>query len=77
MPEEYLVDGGYASLSDIEDAEKKGVAIYASPNKPRNNARNCYAPMKSDSEEITKWRSRMGTPEAQAIYKSGHLRLSG
>jgi len=69
-PAEALVDGGFASLEDIEQLAKKEqpTTIYAPVQKPRND-RDQYAPRKDDSPEIAEWRVRMGTAEAQAIYK--------
>jgi len=69
-PAEALVDGGFASLEDIEQLARKEhpTTIYAPVQKPRKD-RSQFAPRKDDSPEIAEWRVRMGTAEAQAIYK--------
>jgi len=36
---------------------------------PKNPARNPHAPLPRDLPAVAAWRERMGTPEAQAIYK--------
>ena len=69
-PAEALVDGGFASLQDIEQLarRKQPTTIYAPVQKPRND-RSQFSPRKDDSPEIAEWRVRMGTEQAQAIYK--------
>jgi transposase len=68
-PAEHLADGGYTRLDDIAALERAGSTIYAPPPKPRDKARDRFAPLPGDPPEIAAWRRRMGTPEAKAIYK--------
>jgi transposase len=69
IPAESLVDGGFAGLKDIEKASELGTKVYAPVAKPKDNARDPYAPLVTDSPVIAQWRQRMGTPEAKEIYK--------
>jgi transposase len=69
---EHLMDGGYASLDSIDEAEKAGVTVYAPVSKKcqnRNPQADPYARKKDDTDETFAWRQRMQTDEAKAIYK--------
>ncbi len=70
-PNEVLVDGGFAKLDDIEvvSAPDKGCTVFAPVPKPKNEARDRYEPLPSDSPAVAEWRKRMGTEEAKEIYK--------
>lgn len=69
VPEELLVDGGYNNHDDIATLASKGVKVYAPVQKPRDNTRDRYAPLKSDGPSVAAWRERMGTDKAKEIYK--------
>jgi transposase len=69
IPEETLVDGGFASLKDIEKGSELGTVIYAPVAKPKDKARDPYVPLATDSPSVAQWRQRMGTPEAKEVYK--------
>lgn len=69
LPREVLVDGGYASEGSIEDAHRRGVALYAPIQKPKDALRNRYLPLPGDSPARARLRLRMGTAEAKVIYK--------
>lgn len=66
-PAEVLADGGYVTLPDIEVLEACGTAVYAPPQapRPRKEPRN----RRIDGPGVAAWRSRMATPEAQAVYR--------
>jgi transposase len=66
-PAEVLVDGGYATLADIEELEGCGTAVYAPPMRrpPRKEARNPHP----DSPGVARWRARMDTDEGKAVYR--------
>jgi hypothetical protein len=66
--QEQLVDGGYASLQEIEKATEAGTTIFAPPPASRK-ADSRYTPRTTDSEAVVAWRRRMATDEAKAIYK--------
>ncbi len=70
-PAEVLVDGGYATLSDIEALEACGTAVYAPPTAPRPRKEPTKEPRNRhpDTAGVAAWRSRMATPEAKAIYR--------
>ena len=71
-PDEYLADGGFVSLDDITELEKSGIATYLpimEQEKKRAKGIDPFAPVKGDSDEVKQWRARMGTEEAQEIYR--------
>jgi hypothetical protein len=67
-PAAMLVDGGFATLADIETVSPR-TTVYAPVLQPRDPARDPYVPVPGDSPAVAAWRQRMGTPEARAIYK--------
>jgi transposase len=69
IPAQSLVDGGFAGLKDIEKASEMGSEVYAPVAKPKDETRDPYVPLSTDSPVIAAWRRRMGTPEAKEIYK--------
>lgn len=68
-PQQGLVDGGFVHLDDLEAATLQGTRIYAPVARPKDPERDRYAPLPNDPPEIAEWRQRMGTDEAQQIYK--------
>lgn len=72
-PEEYLVDGCFATLEDIAQAkEKYDVDVYApikNEKKQKEEGKDPYQPKRRDAAAIGQWRVRMGTAEAKKIYK--------
>jgi transposase len=69
-PNEALVDGGVASLEDIEKVQEGNKCkVYSPVAKPKKEGVDRYEPKATDSEEVGEWRKRMGTPEAKEIYK--------
>ena len=69
VPEEYLVDGGFVKLTDIEKATASGATIFAPVPKPRGGKRDPHSPLSTDSAAVAEWRQRMGTDEAKMIYR--------
>jgi transposase len=72
LPEEYLVDGGFAKLDDIEQADSRGITVYMpvmEEDRQRAKGIDPHHPKKGDSPAVARWRVRMGTPEAKDIYK--------
>lgn len=69
VPSESLVDGGFASLKDIENASEMGSEVFAPVAKPKDETRDPHVPLPTDSPAVANWRQRMGTPEAKEIYK--------
>jgi transposase len=70
-PAEALVDGGFANHEDIDavSAPQVGCTVYAPVPKPKDPAKDRYAPHPKDSPAVAAWRQRMATPQAQAIYR--------
>jgi transposase len=71
VPDESLVDGGFATKEDIERASGPdfGTTVYAPVREPKKEGQDPYAPRPGDSPAIIEWRGRMATEEAKAIYK--------
>lgn len=68
QPKDYLTDGGFLDLNDIQAFEKKGIKVYAPPRESgKNGGSGLHGVAKSP--EVTAWRDRMQTEEAKAIYK--------
>lgn len=67
-PSEYLVDGGFVSLENIEVLSSRGATVYAPTPKPKKDSVDRYAPKKGDSPAVAAWRVRMGTEDAKRIY---------
>lgn len=68
-PREALVDGGYATLEAIEQAEARGCRPYAPPMQPRDAERNPFRARPGDSDAVARWRQRMGRESAKRKYK--------
>jgi len=70
-PKEVLVDGGFAKKEDIDRVSREplGCTVYAPVQKPKDPARDPFAPYPGDTETVAAWRTRMGTDEAKEIYK--------
>jgi len=72
VPSSYLIDGGYVTIDDITAAEQSGTQVYAPlPNEKKQlqSGNDPYAPKARDSEQMSAFRARMGTPEAKEVYK--------
>jgi len=69
VPDQSLVDGGFAGLEEIKAATELGTEVYAPVTKPKDAQRDPHAPLPTDSPAVAAWRQRMGTPEARQIYK--------
>ncbi len=69
QPEDYLIDGGQATLRTVDKLSEAGVTVYAPTQAPRGTKRSQAEPRPSDSLSVAAWRARMATEEAKAIYK--------
>ena len=70
-PEEYLVDGNFATLKDIHAVEQSGTKVYA-PLKTQgqgDQSPNRFARREGDTDQIAAWRERMGTHDGREIYR--------
>ena len=69
-PKDYLMDGGFATKEDITALEERGLTVYAPVKLPRNKPEEeRYQPRYEDSPEVVRWRQRMATEEAKAMYR--------
>jgi len=66
-PEEYLVDGGYTGKATVEGASELGVTLYGPV--VERWGQDPFAPKLTDSVALAEWRKRMGTTQAQEIYR--------
>ncbi len=72
QPEEYLADCGFVHLGDITKLESAGTKVYMPIpfiERKIKSGKDPHAPIKGDSEEVKRWRARMGTEDAKEIYK--------
>jgi transposase len=67
-PGAMLVDGGFVTVQDIDTVSAR-TTVYAPVPQPRDPARDPWAPLPGDRPAVAAWRQRMGTPEAQTLYK--------
>lgn len=67
--EEWLVDGGYTSLQDIQAAGEQGVKVLAPVPQPKSAGVDPHQPKINDKEHVGAWRKRMGTKAAKETYK--------
>ena len=64
------MDGGFATREDITALEQRSVSVYAPVRLPRNRPEHeRYQPRYEDGPEVVRWRQRMATEEAKAIYR--------
>src|SRR5262249_14655320 len=68
-PKEALADGGFAKHEDIRQAQRAGATVYVPVPEPKDEKRDRFEPLPTDSEEVAAWRKRMKTQEAKGIYK--------
>ena len=69
-PRAYLMDGGFATREDITALEERDITVYAPVRLPRNKPEEeRYQPRYEDSPEVVRWRQRMATEEAKAVYR--------
>ena len=64
------MDGGFATRDDITALEQRAVTVYAPVRLPRNSPeQERYRPRYRDSPQVVRWRQRMATDEAKAVYR--------
>ena len=70
-PREMLADGDFAKHEDIEtlSAPPREVTVYAPVRVTKRAKLPPHEPHPGESAAVTAWRVRMGTPDAQTIYK--------
>jgi hypothetical protein len=69
-PQDYLVDGGYATRDDVTGLEERGITVYAPVRAPRNKPdEERYQARWGDSPQVAGWRARMASDAAKAVYR--------
>jgi hypothetical protein len=69
-PNTYLIDGGFATREDITALEQRAVSVYAPVRLRRNRPeQERYQPRYEDGPQVVRWRQRMATEEAKAVYR--------
>jgi transposase len=73
-PTEMLADGGFSTKDDLEalNDPEQGYKVYApvkEEEQQRAKGQDPFAPRPGESARLTEWRVRMGTADAQTIYK--------
>jgi IS5 family transposase len=69
VPEEVLVEGGFAKKEDIEQVAQGETTVYAPVQKSKDPERDAHTPRPDDTAAVAQWRQRMGTEEAKAISR--------
>jgi len=71
VPDEMLVDGGFAKKDDITQVSPPAgkTTVYAPVQKSKKVNVDAHAPRENDSPAVAAWRQRMATDEAKVIYK--------
>jgi len=69
LPEQWLIDGGFAAHTAIEQVEAAGPQVLAPVRQPKDGERDRYVPRPTDSATIAAWRQRMDTEGAKAAYR--------
>jgi len=65
--DQWLVDKGYLEFNDLIKVQKSGCKVYVNPSLKGKKDPNAINP--KEDAELGEWRKRMGTEEAQEIYK--------
>lgn len=68
-PKEHLVDKGFISFPQFEQAHREGIIVYAPFPKASKGNPNPTQPKAKDGPGVKAWRERMGTEAAKTIYK--------
>jgi transposase len=68
-PKEHLVDGGFVTNSDVEEAFKRNVQVYAPLPKADPETTNVYQPFKHGTLIVQELRKRMNSVGGKEIYK--------
>jgi transposase len=72
VPPEAAVDGGFAGLQAIADADARGCAVFAplkEEQRQLDEGKDPYRKRKGDAPGVAKWRARMGEAASKEIYK--------
>ena len=65
---EHLLDGSYVDLQEIDRAEQQGVTLYMPVPEANKEGVDRFQPRPEDSDAVARWRQRMASEAAAAIY---------
>ena len=68
-PSDWVADGGCTSFANVNAMDKRGCKVTAPLRVRANQNRKPTDPCPGDSEAVLRWRARMETEEAKALYK--------
>lgn len=68
-PYEWLADGGFVNLEQIDQLQDWEIEVCMPVPTPRNSEIDPHRPKEDDSEHVARWRKRMGTKKAKERYK--------
>ncbi|MEA2163096.1 MAG: hypothetical protein QOK37_1223 [Thermoanaerobaculia bacterium] len=68
-PGDWVADGGCTSFANVNAMDKRGCNVTAPLRERPNQNRKPTDPCPGDSEAVLRWRARMETEEAKALYK--------
>jgi len=71
-PDKYLADGGFSNKEGVTHLERQGTQFYGrlyNEQKQLDDGKDPYAAKPRENKQFTAFRERMGTEEAQAIYR--------
>lgn len=72
LPDQILVDGGFASLDAIDETENRGCVVYAplkDKEKQEKAGTDPHARKKYDTDATAAWRKRMGEEASKLLYR--------
>ena len=69
VPKEHLVDGGFVTNSDMEEAFKRNVQVYAPLLEEDPEKSNLHQPYKLETPIVQAWQERMDSLRGKEIYK--------
>ena len=73
LPDNWLIDGGFVKLKAIAALDEQGICVFGPVPEPKDESRERYVPLASDTPAVAEWRQRMGTAEGKATYKQRSL----
>ena len=72
IPENYLVDGGFTTISDVTEVERSGSKVIGPIPRAKetlNKGGDPHARGSKDTDEMARFRNRMASDEAKALLK--------
>ncbi len=69
LPQEYLADGGFTTVDDLEWLHQKRVVSYLPVKPSRKPGVDPYQSKPTDTPAIAQWRQRMASQDGKLIYK--------